>query len=273
MKTIRPSSTALKHLSSTFKPSTLPRPAFTHPLNHQRVQSFVSNPFSSAPQTITATRTLPYPHGLIYNIISDVSSYQQFLPYVRESKVTKQSAADANGKTWPEEASLTIGFSDDVSEAFHSRVYCVPETIVEAVSGATDTSLAADSIAHHSARPDSDAARNATVLSHLKTTWMLRPFPYKPPPPSAVHPETTHENHKQSNDMRVQPRTEVNLSIEFTFANTVYAAMSSAVAPKVAEKMIEAFESRVKAVVEGPAAVGGRTGRMEGVLRPRGESP
>jgi len=40
--------------------------------------------------------------------------------------------------------------------------------------------------------------------------------------------------------------------VEFQFANPVYAALSSAAAPRVAEKMIDAFEKRVKAVMEGP---------------------
>jgi coenzyme Q-binding protein COQ10 len=47
--------------------------------------------------------------------------------------------------------------------------------------------------------------------------------------------------------------TDVNLVIEYQFANPVYAALSAAAAPKVAEKMIEAFENRVKAVAEGRA--------------------
>lgn len=50
-----------------------------------------------------------------------------------------------------------------------------------------------------------------------------------------------------------QERTEVNLVIEFQFSNPLYAALSSAAAPKVADKMIEAFENRVQAVMEGPA--------------------
>jgi len=144
-----------------------------------------------------------------------------------------------------------------VSEQFWSRVYCVPETVVEAVSGRTETSLSAEEIKHHHERPaaDQDPTRKDTVLSKLSTRWTLRPYHYKPPPPSATHPSTTHKNHDETNPVPGQDRTEVTLQIEFQFANPMYAALSSAAAPRVADKMIEAFEKRVKSVIEGPASV------------------
>ena len=62
-------------------------------------------------------------------------------------------------------------------------------------------------------------------------------------------------NHHETSPVPGQEKTEVSLSIEYEFANPMYAALSSAAAPRVTEKMIEAFEKRVKAVVEGPASV------------------
>jgi coenzyme Q-binding protein COQ10 len=161
-----------------------------------------------------------------------------------------------NGKTYPEEAELFVGFNNDVSEKFTSRIYCVPETVVEAVSGDANTALMSDEIAHHNARPDAaqDPARKGNVLTHLSTKWTLKPFPYKPPPASATHPDTAQMNHKETSEVPAQEKTQVSLAIEYQFANPVYAAMSSAAAPKVAEKMIEAFEKRVKAVFHGPAS-------------------
>ena len=112
--------------------------------------------------------------------------------------------------------------------------------MVEAVSGLTDTSLTPQEIEHHNPRPApaSDPTRNQSVLTHLATKWVLRSYPYKPS-------EETGEPAKHM--------TDVNLVIEYQFANPVYAALSAAAAPKVAEKMIEAFENRVKAVAEGRA--------------------
>lgn len=92
-------------------------------------------------------------------------------------------------------------------------------------------------------------------MAHLLTRWTLKPYPYKPPPTDALHADSTHKNLEGTNPMPGQEKTEVNLAIEFQFSNPLYAALSSAAAPKVAEKMIEAFENRVKAVVEGPGHV------------------
>jgi len=184
--------------------------------------------------------------------------------------VTKTSRPAVNGKTYPEEAKLLIGFNNDVSEQFTSRVYCIPETVVEAVSGNAETTLKAAEIGHHSRRPASleeDASRKDTVLKHCLTTWTLKPYPYKPPPTSALHPETTHNNHHETSEEPSQEKTEVTLNIAFQFTNPVYAAMSSAAAPRVAEKMIEAFERRVKSVIEGPGHVNYPGKTMEGVIK------
>lgn len=227
--------------------------------NHNRqllqTRSFVSS--FSGPQTITATRTLSYPQRTIFEVISDVAAYQHYLPYCRESTVTKHSSPASDGKTYPEEGKLSIGFSEGVSEEFWSRVYCVPYEVVEAVSGQTDTTLDAEAIRHHAPRSKNgeDPTRRDAVLSHLLTRWTLRPFPYKPPPVQATHPSTTHKNHEETNPISSREKTEVSLRIEYQFANPVYAALSQAAAPKVAEKMIEAFETRVKEICEGPGNV------------------
>jgi coenzyme Q-binding protein COQ10 len=107
---------------------------------HQQHRTFFPNPFASEKQTLTASRTLPYKASTIYAAISDVASYSKFLPYCQSSTVTKSSnPAAANNTSYPEEAKLSIGFNSDVSEEFWSRVYCVPDRVVEAVSGLTDT--------------------------------------------------------------------------------------------------------------------------------------
>lgn len=223
-KTLRPFANALR------QPQHIPlhrvSPSFAA-VQHQR--TFFSNPFASEKQTLTASRILPYPAKVIYDTISDVSSYSAFIPYCQSSVVTKSSKPADNGKSYPEEAKLTIGFNGDVSEEFWSRVYCQPERVVEAISGLTESSLQPGEVPHHNARPsaDQDPTRNESVLTHLATKWTL-----------------------QKSDAPGKETTEVNLAIEYQFANPVYGALSAAAAPKVAEKMIEAFENRVKAVVE-----------------------
>lgn len=46
----------------------------------------------------------------------------------------------------------------------------------------------------------------------------------------------------------------MHLTIEFQFANPLYTALSKAVAPQVAPKMIEAFEKRARKLLDGPGA-------------------
>ncbi|TKA55471.1 hypothetical protein B0A55_12349 [Friedmanniomyces simplex] len=258
MQSLRPTSTSLLQTATRSAPTLTCRTALVARQQQRQTQRNFSNPFAG-PQSLVATRTLPYPSKLIYSIISDVGNYSTFLPYCQSSTVTRTSQpAAADGKTYPEEAKLVIGFNGDVSESFTSRVYCVPETIVEAVSGQTETQLSPEEVAHHSARlanGEEDASRRDTVLTHLMTRWTLRPYPYKPPPASAVHPETTHNNHNETSELPSQEKTDVTLAVEFQFANPVYAALSSAAAPRVAEKMIDAFEKRVRSVIEGPGHV------------------
>lgn len=105
-------------------------------------------------------------------------------------------------------------------------------------------------------------------MASLLTRWTLNPYPYKPPPSAAAHPAGVHKNHEETNPIPSQERTEVSLAIEFAFANPLYAAVSAGAAPKVAERMIEAFEERVKAVLDGPGNARNKKD-MEKVLKGR----
>jgi len=126
-----------------------------------------------------------------------------------------------------------------LEEKFRSKIYCVPDSIVEAVGGTGVTTLKKDLIKHHEeeARSANKAVEDG-ILTHLLTRWTVRDFPYKPPPEeSAGHPAKEH--------------TQVSLTIEYQFSNPMYSAMSGAVADKVAGAMIEAFEGRVEAILDG----------------------
>ncbi|KAK3115833.1 Coenzyme Q-binding protein coq10, mitochondrial [Teratosphaeriaceae sp. CCFEE 6253] len=270
MQSLRPSATAI--LQSSTRPPLTCRTATAFPPRQrtQQPRRDFTNPFAG-PQSLLATRTLNFPSKVVYEVISDVASYSTFLPYCQSSTVTKRSKPARDGKTYPEEAQLVIGFNGgDVTESFTSRVYCIPERIVEAVSGRTDTNIGPEEVPHHSARAEggeADASRKDTVMSHLLTRWTLNSYPYKPPPGSAVHPDSTHDNHKETSELPSQEKTDVTLAIEFQFANPVYAALSSAAAPRVAEKMIDAFERRVQSIMHGPFSVEQKTSPLDGILR------
>jgi coenzyme Q-binding protein COQ10 len=126
-----------------------------------------------------------------------------------------------------------------VRESFVSRVYCAPaRRVVEAVGGGARTTLAREEVAHHERPGDygdgggagaapAPAGEGSGVLTHLLTRWTVTPI-------------------SEGGEGGAGALSEVALDIEFQFGNPVYAAMSSAVADRVAESMIEAFEARVK---------------------------
>jgi coenzyme Q-binding protein COQ10 len=159
---------------------------------------------------------------------------------------------------------LVVGWKG-FEEAFISKIYCVPGSIVEAVGGNTKTTLSAEELAHY----DLDGRRTAPaqaadgILTHLLTRWTVRPFPFKPPAKQGAA--------QDGKTGAPQEHTEVSLAIEFQFSNPVYSAMSGAVADKVAGVMIEAFEARVKRVLDGGAAMS--ENGVDAVLHRSGQEP
>lgn len=281
-------------------PRTLLRPTPSLHLSRPQTRTFLPNPFSAlsggsssnsnssptAPQHLTATRTLPYPSAAIYNIIADVSSYHTFLPYCQRSEVTRWSRPDAvTNKHWPAEATLAVGWGH-ISEAFASRVYCVPGRLVEAVGGRSRTRLRADEIPHHDVPQEAEGGGGAgkpgegEILTHLLTRWTVSPFPYQPPRKGGAADvplgvEGSSGSNGSANPIDPQTpasgepkeQTQVSLVIEFAFANPLYGTMMTAVTPMVANLMIEAFEKRVEQLLDGPG-LGGTKQKLpnEGVL-------
>ncbi|KAF2663125.1 hypothetical protein BT63DRAFT_130313 [Microthyrium microscopicum] len=209
-------------------PTTTPR-SLCSPNFRQRRNFLPAPPFISAPpiQRLSASRTLPYPSLPIYTIIADVPSYSSFLPYCLASAVTHWSDKDMElHRRWPEEAELEIGWGS-VREIFTSRIYCVPGRIIEAVAGDASTSVEAQEAKHHTHVTSNNASKGnagGDILTHLLTRWEVSP----------IITELGHES------------TKVALDIEFQFANPLYAAMSQVAAGAVAEKMIQAFETRIR---------------------------
>lgn len=243
------------------------RPCIRSNLHKPHVHSrhFFANPFTNntsepTANVLTASRTLPYPALPIFDIIADISFYPCFLPYCTAAKVTSHSEPDAHYKRrWPQTACLTIGFQDKVSESFMSRIYCVPPTtikgragvgVVEAVSG-SDTHgpsiAAADDIKHHTDGHGTDGdhqmTKGGSPMTILRTCWQIRGYPYKPHHGKLPQEESL-EPVPESQEM-----TDVSLRIEYAFKNPMYEVMSKALAPQVADTMMQAFEKRVQDVL------------------------
>lgn len=212
---------------------------------HRQTRTFLSSFLPSGPtpeiQTLRASRTLPYPSAPIYSIIADVPSYSTFLPYCTRSTITHWSAPDAlTGRKWPSIGVLTSGFGN-LTESFTSRVYCVPGKVVESVGGDTETRLPQDQIRHHLDGEGGEVGRRGSegLLTHLRNTWTVEEVGAR--------------------------QTRIELSLEFRFANPMYAALSQGVAPKVAEAMVRAFEERVRTLLtEDPRMVDARLEELDG---------
>ncbi|WYZ38937.1 hypothetical protein EsH8_III_000851 [Colletotrichum jinshuiense] len=185
-------------------------------LRTQPARPFFNLPnLSSEPQVLRASRTMPYPSAQLYDVVSDVDSYSSFVPYCAQSRVTQWTAPDDNGRKWPTQADLRVGWGG-FEETFTSRLRCVPGESVEAISGA-DVEGASPGY----------GGEGGAVFKSLVTQWQLRP-------------------------LTSGTGTEVDLVIRFQFANPLYSAVSAAVSEKVAGVMIQAFEKRVKAVLGRP---------------------
>jgi len=213
-----------------------------HSLKPHARRNFINLPGINA-QSLSATRILPYKSSSVYTLIADVDTYSTFLPYCLDSKVTKWSSPDKNGQRWPSEADLKIGWGG-YEETFTSRLFCVPGSVVEALGGEAVTTLSRTELEHHSSTIDAPATANH-IFQTISTRWTVKPFHYKPPTGVPQSDKTQHPARDQ---------TEVHLTLDFQFSSPIYAALSKAVAPKVAGMIIEAFEVRARKLLDGPGA-------------------
>ncbi|KZF23345.1 hypothetical protein L228DRAFT_246110 [Xylona heveae TC161] len=205
-------------------------PAFAALRKSVPARGFITPPWESAVQTISASRTLPHRTDDLYALIADVGSYSSFLPYCQSSTITQWSQPDTNGKRWPSRAQLNVGWGG-VEAAFSSKIYCLPGRVVEAIGGDAETTLDLNDLPHHIPAGRASDTANDTMFKYLLTRWEVSPA--RQPSASAGHANTL-----------ANEKTEVNLVVEFQFTNPLYDMMSKAATPKVASMMIEAFEQR-----------------------------
>ncbi|GAP89172.1 putative cyclase dehydrase family protein [Rosellinia necatrix] len=243
-----PPTSALRPRLSRFPRSPIQRPRRTF------LSSILSAAAAPPPsQTVTASRRLPHHHADLYGLIADIDSYSAFLPYCSASRVTSWTAcADPEfGRRWPTRADLTAGWGG-LEQTYTSRVFCVPGSIVEALSGeGARSGIAPDVLARYGLEDEPFSMPTPTrrdnvggeegVFRTLVTRWTVTP----------VEPGALTERGDEG-AMRAGGRmgwSDVNLNIRFQFANPLYGAVSSAVADKVAPLMIEAFVERAKKVL------------------------
>lgn len=256
------------------------RPTLTSSLRSNPCQTTQIRPFLSAftdstttnsPQVLTASRILPYPAYPIFSIIADIESYPHFVPLCSSATVTSLSNPDAwYARKWPQEATLQIGMpSRGISETFTSRVTCVPPHndatgragvgVVEALSGSevggvTPRGLGyvEDEASHHTHAAQTISNNSAEAgsgpMALLRTRWHVREYPYKGPPEDGKPPQ---EGSVEPARPEAEARTQVSLRIEYKFQNSIYDVLAKAASGSLAERMVEAFEQRVKKLLDG----------------------
>ncbi|KAH8882861.1 hypothetical protein GQ53DRAFT_753398 [Thozetella sp. PMI_491] len=197
----------------------------------------------SPPKTITTRRILPYSSRDIYALIADIDAYSAFLPYCTMSRVTHWTRPDpASGKSWPARADLTVGWGP-FAESYTSRVYCVPGSVVEAVSGKAFTSIPTSMLSRHGrdSRLDDGAMGMASgIFESLVTRWTV-----------LERPSTATGSKSLSAQAGTPASTEVALSVRFQFANPALGFAVGNVADDMAEKMVQAFEERARTLYGG----------------------
>ena len=114
------------------------------------------------------------------------------------------------------------------------------------------------------ATEDGDRGPGA-LLTHLLTRWTVTPVPEpgldgaRSSAPAAASLLSRPSSAPTTGSPPVQ--TQIDLSIEFAFANPLYTTLSAGAAPRVAETMIRAFEERVGTVL-GQARPGAARGEQ-----------
>ncbi|KAK4211651.1 dehydrase and lipid transport-domain-containing protein [Rhypophila decipiens] len=206
---------------------------------------------SSPPQTIHASRVLPYPPAQVYNLIADVGAYRTFLPHCSSSLVRAWASPPAGQQPQDQEhgtiirapalADLTAGWGP-FTETYTSRVYCVPPGkasaedgagvgIVEAVSGKAATTLSPEvlePLGYDEAKLRQNAAMpfvESGLFESLVTRWTVRPLN------TAGATEQT---------------SEVTLTVKFQFVNAMLGHAVGQLAKEKANEMIQAFETRAR---------------------------
>ncbi|KAK3953921.1 dehydrase and lipid transport-domain-containing protein [Pseudoneurospora amorphoporcata] len=226
-----------------------------------------------APETVLgARRILPYPPSHLYNLIADVSSYDQFLPHCSRSIVTAwatspesepipaavghegaaaQGQGQEGGQTkqtqkWPSRGDLTVGWGP-FTESYSSRVYCVPNDgtglgIVEAVSGNASTTIPSTTLQKFGySSPSNTEKMEGSLFESLVTRWTVRSVPV----PGGTKLGGL-KNQGGGQDGGESKWTEVALSVRFKFANPALGFAVGQLAGQKVDEMVEAFEERAR---------------------------
>ncbi|KAK7167559.1 hypothetical protein R3I94_001829 [Phoxinus phoxinus] len=144
----RNSSCSLRHLSScgileARRVSLPPPPASSQVVPTRSFINLLSAPLITRRMEYLESRSIGYSPEQMYNVVSSVDQYQQFVPWCKKSKVTRRRNGDM-------QAQLEIGFPPIV-ERYTSEVTVIPNHQVRAL------------------------CTDGTLFNHLETLWRFTP--------------------------------------------------------------------------------------------------
>ncbi|KAK1760635.1 coenzyme Q-binding protein COQ10, mitochondrial [Echria macrotheca] len=239
------------------------RPRLTHPARRpqhqhhhcqtQPLSTFLTsllpsspNPQSTPLQSLHARRILPYPPSHLYTLISDIDAYRFFLPNCTASRVTAWTRPSPQKQKHPAQADLTIGWGP-FTQSYTSRVYCVPGSVVEAVSGSAHTTIPSETLREVGYDDDHlgvgllpQKGGGTGIFESLVTRWTVTPVPV--PGTNSTAATTGKAGGKW---------TEVTLSVQFRFANPALGFAVGQLADDKVDEMVQAFEERARRLYKG----------------------
>lgn len=115
---------------------------WSYPPNHDKPQKFV------------LTKTINAAPNEVYDVVSEISKYHEFIPYCSESFVNKRNPLDNR----PTEAGLRVGFRQ-YDEKYTCDIKCQEDPLGV-------FTVYADSISHN-------------LFQHLSTQWTIRSHPQR----------------------------------------------------------------------------------------------
>ncbi|KAL1836619.1 hypothetical protein VTJ49DRAFT_4867 [Mycothermus thermophilus] len=208
------------------------------------------------PKTLHARRVLPYPPDHIYTLIADIDSYRHFLPHCPHSLVThwtkpqQQDQQRQNPTRHPARADLTVGWGP-FTQTYTSRVYCVPGSVVEAVSGAAETTIPWETLRAVGYEPSADqehALRTMEgIFESLVTRWTVRPVA-GPHGGANGGVQSGEGGGGGGGETATGKWTEVTLSVTFQFKNPALGYAVGQLADEKVDEMVKAFEGRARAL-------------------------
>ncbi|KAH9947223.1 dehydrase and lipid transport-domain-containing protein [Amylocystis lapponica] len=197
------------------------------------------SPFSDGrnqdPQTYHERKILPYKPSQLYSVVSDVTSYPQFIPFCTSARILGSSPS-ASSSSVPAvrpnnmQVEMTVGFLS-FKESYISQVSCRPNESVEVV-----------------------ASSSTPLFKALNTVWRFQPASPQSPhssskPPLSVAPATPPPSSSAERETQADDGpTLVTLDLAFSFASPVHAAVSATFFGQVSKMMVKAFEERCLAI-------------------------